>query len=149
MTVILVNISCLVSSLYLSYWVWKLSTSGEFTISSVRSFHLFTNLTQSKFTLKDLRAVGFFSFLLWPRVCKSENSKSLYPSEYHQYYVWFSFLDLCSPEINDIIPLFPITIQINQTFHDKITRAESGYQFKNSVLFGRIKKKKKKKARHD
>ena len=25
--------------------------------------------------LKDLRALGFFSCLLWPRVCESENSK--------------------------------------------------------------------------
>ena len=43
----------------------KLSTVDEFTISSVKSFHLFTTLTQNEFILKDLRAlVFFFQFLV-------------------------------------------------------------------------------------
>ena len=50
--------------MYLSHMVLKLSTVEEFTISSVRSFHLFTALTQNEFILNDFKALCFFQFLV-------------------------------------------------------------------------------------
>ena len=55
--------------IYLSYMVLKLSTVAEFTISSVKSFHL-----QNECILYDFKALGLFSFLLCSRVFKSEYS---------------------------------------------------------------------------
>ena len=75
--------------MYLSYWGLKLSTVDEFTISSVRSFHLFTTLTQNEFILKDLRALGFISVSCCDHVFVSQWIQKVHPSEYHQYYVGF------------------------------------------------------------
>ena len=60
--------------MYLSYMVLKLSTVVEFTISSVKSFHFSIVLIQNECILYDFKALGLFSFLLCPRVSKSEYS---------------------------------------------------------------------------
>ena len=60
--------------MYLSYLVLKQSTVLEFTISSVKLFHLLIVRTQNELSLKVFKALGFLSFFELPRVWESENS---------------------------------------------------------------------------
>ena len=59
--------------MFLSYLVLKQSTVLEFTISSVKLFHLLIVRTQNELSLKVFKALGFLSFFEL-RVWGSENS---------------------------------------------------------------------------